>query len=229
MNQIFRCLIVVTLTVVTVFLCYKFPNAATDPQTGLTLILPEEIPNHASYDREVSEVEKEWLPSDTGMLKRMYYPKDAISQNDALQRSISATLILSGSDQRSLHRPEVCLVAQGWSIKQATVKELTINGKKLRVKDLHLEMMQMQADDTLKKIQAHYVYWWVGSKTSTHDSLQRALISAKENMFYNRNTRWGYPSIMTYVYLDEGEERTAAQKRAYDFIEQYGSTFLKNY
>ena len=229
MNQIFRCLIVVALTVVTVFLCYKFPNAATDPQTGLTLILPEEIPNHMSFDREVSELEKEWLPSDTGMLKRMYYPKDAISQHDALQRSISATLILSGSDQRSLHRPEVCLVAQGWSIKHATVKELTINGKKLRIKDLHLEMMQMQADDTLKKIQAHYVYWWVGSKTSTHDSLQRALISAKENMLYNRNTRWGYPSIMTYVYLDKDEERAAAQKRAYDFIEQYGSTFLKNY
>jgi len=229
MTYIFKNLLVVILTVITVFLCYKFPNAATDSRTGLELVLPESIPHHISYEREISDLEKKWLPSDTGMLKRVYYPQDAVSAADAMSRSVSATLILSGSDQRSLHRPEVCLVSQGWTVKHYTVVPLKINGKVLKLKDLHLEMMQMQPDDTLKKIQAHYVYGWIGSKTSTHDTLQRALISAKENMFYNRNTRWGYPSVMTYVRLDEGEARTEAQKRAYDFYEEYGETFLKNY
>jgi len=229
MKAMLKSVLVLVLTGVTILLCYLFPNAATDSQTGMELVLPKVIPGHLAYDREVSELEKEWLPADTGMLKRVYYPKDAVSQADALGRSVSATLILSGSDQRSLHRPEVCLVSQGWTIKNQTVVPLEINGKRLKLKDLHLEMMQMQPDDTLKKIQAHYVYGWIGSKVSTHDSLQRALISAKENMFYNRNTRWGYPSVMTYVRLDEGEERAAAQKRAYDFYEEYGEVFLKNY
>jgi len=229
-RDLIKSFVILALTLVTVFLCHKFPNAAaTDMQTGLVLALPKEIPGHLAYDREVSPLEKKWLPADTGMLKRTYYPKSALDRATAIAESISATLILSGSDRRSLHRPEVCLVSQGWTIKNQTVKRLEVNGKALRVKDLHLEMMQAQEDDTLKKIQAHYVYWWVGSETSTHDTIQRALISAKENMFHNRNTRWGYPSIMTYVYLDKGEERQSAQQRAYDFIEDYGSTFLKNY
>ena len=229
MKQIIKSVVVVVLVAVTAGLCYKFPNAATDPSTGLELVLPETLPGHAFYDREVSALERKWLPSDTGMLKRVYYPKNSKTQEEAHLNSVSVTLILSGSDQRSLHRPEVCLVSQGWTVTDHTVKKLEINGKSLRVKDLHLEMQQLQADDSLKKIQAHYVYWWVGSKISTHDSMQRALITAKENMFHNRNTRWGYPSILTMVNREKGESREIAQQRAYEFIENYGSVFLKNY
>jgi len=66
MNQLFKSLFLLALTAITIFLCQKFPNAATDPKTGLELILPAEIPGHASFDREISDLEKEWLPSDTG-------------------------------------------------------------------------------------------------------------------------------------------------------------------
>jgi len=229
MNQVVKSVVVVILTGLTCLFCYLFPNAANDPQAGLELVLPEVFPDHVVYDREVSPEEKKWLPADTGMLKRVYYPKDAVSSDDAIYRSVSATLILSGSDQRSLHRPQVCLDGQGWAIRKQEVKELMINGKKLQVMDLHLEMNQVQADESLKLIQAHYVYSWIGSKTNTPHAKKRAIISAKENMFYNRNTRWGYPSVMTYVNLDKGEKREAAQKRAYNFYEQYGTLFLKNY
>lgn len=221
--------LIVFLTGVTVWLCQMFPNAATDPQTGMVMKLPDQIPNHVAFSRDVSEEERVWLPSDTEMLKRVYYPKGATSQEQAVNQSLSATLILSGADQRSLHRPEVCLDGQGWAIVDQPVVELEVNGKPLKVKDLYLERTQSLDDKTLKKIRAHYVYWWVGSKVSTADTAQRALISAKENIFHNRNTRWGYPSIMVSVDGDSGEERKDAQARAYGFIQQYGAEFLKNY
>ena len=221
--------LIVFLTGVTVWLCQEFPNAATDPQSGMVMKLPKEIPGHVGFSREVSEEEKVWLPSDTEMLKMAYYPKNARSQEEAVNRSISATLILSGSDQRSLHRPEVCLDGQGWAITDQPIVQLEVNGKKLKVKDLHLQRTQTQEDKSLKTIKAHYIYWWVGSNVSTADTAKRALISVKENILHNRNTRWGYPSIMTYVDSDRGEEREDAQKRIYSFLENYGAGFLKNY
>lgn len=224
-----KSLFILALTGITAWLCHMFPNAATDPKTGMVMILPEVILNHNSYDREISEEEKHWLPSDTEMLKKTYYPKSAKSNPEAIGKSISATLILSGADQRSLHRPEICLDAQGWAIIDQPITELTVNDKKLKVKDLYLKRTETQDDKTKKVIKAHYVYWWEGSRSNTPDTFQRSLISAKENIFFNRNTRWGYPSIMTYVYTDGGEKREDAQKRAYDFIEQYGVSFLKNY
>ncbi len=221
--------LIVFLTGVTVWLCQTFPNAATDMQSGMIMNLPKELPGYTAFDRHVSEEEKAWLPSDTEMLKRAYYPVNAQSQNEALMKGISTTLILSGADQRSLHRPEVCLDGQGWSFVDQPIVTLEINGKKLKVKDLNLVRTEVQEDKTQKKIEAHYVYWWVGSEVSTADTAKRALISAKENIFYNRNTRWGYPSVMVYVDADRGETREDAQKRAYSFIEMYGETFLKNY
>ena len=225
----YRSGLIVLLTVTTSVLCYLFPNAATDQQTGMWMKLPKELPGHLAYDREVSDEEKYWLPADTQMLKRVYYPKNAKSRESAINQCTSVTLILSGSDQRSLHRPEVCLDGQGWAIVGEPVVELTVNGKTLKVKDLHLQKTFTAEDKTERVIEAHYVYWWVGSQVCTPDTTQRALISAKENIFHNRNTRWGYPSVMTHVDHQVGESREDAQQRAYSFIQNYGPEFLKSY
>ena len=128
--------IIVFLTGVTVWLCQTFPNAVDDPQTGLIMRLPDEIPEHVGYKREVSEEEKHWLPSDTEMLKRTYYPQNVNTKEEAINQSIAVTLIQSGSDQRSLHRPEVFLDGQGWTIVDQPVVKLEVNGKVLKVKDL---------------------------------------------------------------------------------------------
>lgn len=221
--------LIACLTGITVWLCQAFPNAAENSEPGLIMKLPEEVPGYIGFTREVSEVEKKWLPSDTEMVKKVFYPKGVQSQEEALNKSIAATLILSGSDKRSLHNPKHCLDGQGWKFVDKPVVSLEVNGKTLKVKDLYLEKTETLEDKSLRKVQAHYVYWWEGSHVSTPEIATRTLVSAKENIFENRNSRWGYPSIMTYVDLERGESRKDAQKRAYDFIQQYGTQFLKNY
>ena len=220
---------VLALAGVTVGLCVAFPNAATDPETGMVMRLPDRIPGCAAYEPPVSDEEKKWLPGDTGILKRMYYPEFATTSDEARQRSILATLILSGTDRRSLHRPEVCLDGQGWEIWDRKVETLQIGEETLEVMDFYLRKKVHQEDGTLKPVRAHYIYWWVGKSTSTPLDFERILITVMDNMFRNINNRWGYPSVMVNVDLESGESaEEEARKKAFDFIRDYGPMFQKS-
>ena len=58
----------------------------------------------------VSAVERAILPPDTG-----YSRKNYISVQDRAQQ-VFVSIVLSGRDRTSIHRPELCLVGQGWTI-----------------------------------------------------------------------------------------------------------------
>lgn len=216
-------ILVPLLTVVTVFLCNLFPNAADNSQAGMTLKLPKNIEGYVTKDIEPSSQELVWLPSDTGILKREYVPLD-----EKLFQRMYATLILSGSDQRSLHRPEVCLDGQGWEIVSYKFEELDVSGKPLEVKSLRLKKV-ITVEGQLKELNAVYVYTWVGSEITTSKSFMRALLSAYENIFFNRNTRWGYPAVMSYLPIDSDISLSQIEENCFDFYRDHGKVFLKKY
>ncbi|NIP94892.1 MAG: exosortase-associated EpsI family protein, partial [Akkermansiaceae bacterium] len=203
-----------------------FPNAATDPQTGMRLRLPESIPGYQSRRIEPRKLELKWLPPDTGILKRYYSPIDAESDYEGL----FATLILSGNDPRSLHKPEVCLDGQGWRIPRRQVVSLEVNGRDLEVMDFTIVTDQKSETGALVTVEAHYVYWWIGKDRSTPRDWDRIIYSDLDNLLRNVNNRWGYPSVM--VYVDPSKEREQAhkeaQERAYDFIRNYAPVFQKS-
>lgn len=213
---------------VTVGLCHIFPNAATTPESGLVLWLPDEILGSYSEERELSDEEKKILPPDTTKLSKSYIEK-YLPDDTARYRALSATLILAGADKRSLHKPEICLVAQGWTITKSEPVKLETKGGELEVMHLHLKR-QMQSESEKPVFQrAHYVYWWVARNESTAFSNKRLLISAYNNIFKNLNDRWGYPSIMVMTderYGDQGNEESI--QRAYDFINEHAPSFQKS-
>jgi len=63
-------------------------------------------------DAEITAVEREILPPDTGLSRRIY-----VSLHDFNQRVFLSNRGLSGRDRTSIHRPELCLVGQGWTIR----------------------------------------------------------------------------------------------------------------
>ena len=91
----------------------------------------------------MGEQEKKWLPSDTTYLK-MTYKEKGLNEALASYRALHATLIVAGSDSRSLHRPQVCLTAQGWAIAQKEVVALQTTGGELSI-------MNFQSDACCKK------------------------------------------------------------------------------
>lgn len=218
----------ICMATVTVVLCKVFPNAATSPESGLVMWLPDEIPGCRSVERELSREEKEILPPDTTKLSKSYIEK-YLPDNVARYRALSATLILAGADKRSLHKPEICLPAQGWTITRREPVKLMTTGGELEVMHLYLRR-QVQSDNGEVAFQrAHYVYWWVARHESTAFSNKRLIISTYNNIFKNLNDRWGYPSVMVMTderYGEEGHEE--AIQRAYAFIKEYAPTFQKS-
>ena len=119
--------------------CYILPNAKISNECGVIRKLPVDIPGYTSVAVEPTAEEKKWLPKSTMTLKRRYFPTDV---EPTAENAINVSLIISRGDKRSLHRPEVCMDGQGWSIPHKEVKTVTIDGKELQVMDLFLKRVQ---------------------------------------------------------------------------------------
>ena len=236
MGLMLRSGIFVAMTSVTVFCCYYFSNPSTDPSAGIVVWLPDEVPGYEIEMGNMGEMERKWLPIDTTYLKKTYR-EAGLSDNLANYRALHATLIVAGSDSRSLHRPQVCLTAQGWGIGKREVVSLQTKGGPLQVMNFHLDRLLRNEDGSLRRDEkgqeirqrAYYCYWWVGPKDSTPYDEQKVWLSVRNSIIAGRNERWAYPSAMVYVderFPEKGPEE--AKKRVYAFIQSYAPAFQKS-
>jgi hypothetical protein len=186
-----RNLILLGLVVFTAALCYFLPSSKVSNEVGVVLSLPENIQGYRSQLIEMSEKEKVWLPESTRYIKRSYYPE--WSEPNSFF-SVNMSLIVSGGDERSLHRPEVCMDGQGWSIPHKVVRKLSSEGREIEVMDLFLQRV---VDEQV--IRAHYYYFWVGRGISTSSYAEMKRLNVWDNFFKNVNHRWAYPGIFLYV------------------------------
>jgi hypothetical protein len=233
----FRTVAFVGMAVVAIICCYAFSNPPTNPSSGVVVWLPEDIPGCDGERGEMGKAEQKWLPKDTTYLSMTYrewgYPAAV-----ADYRAIRATLIVAGADSRSLHRPQVCLTAQGWTITKREVVTVPTKGGPLDVMDFHLAQHLRKEDGSLvldengEKIlrRAHYFYWWVGPARSTPSDEKKVWTSVWSSILRGENERWGYPSVLVFVDdrygLEDGEEE--ARYRAAEFIRDYAHTFQKS-
>ena len=231
--------VVMLLGAVTLTLCMCFPNAAENSESGMVLRLPgrDGVAGYVGILRAKSKEEEKWLPADTGLRKMLYVPLDVkvASEAEAMEKGISASLILSGMDRRSLHRPEVCLRAQGWRITSKDTVTIDVGEQELEVADFTIARKVNEPDGSIRDVRAHYLYWWIGAKRSTPSDFERILFTVLDNMFRNLNNRWGYPSVLVYADLKEGmtpdqitDADNAARERALSFVRQYAPIFQKS-
>ncbi|MDQ8188867.1 exosortase-associated EpsI family protein [Roseibacillus persicicus] len=232
MNLYKRTGIFAALAVLTLVCCKFFSEAETNPEAGIVVWLPENRLGFQVSTEQMGKEEKEWLPLDTTFLKRTYY-EGWLSRQRATERAVSATLIVAGADSRSLHRPQVCLRAQGWTIEKREVVSLETDGGPLEVMDFSLAQVIRREDgsayldangDSVYR-RANYVYWWVGPDSSTASDEERVWLEVWNSILKGRRERWAYPSVMVHVGADG---RPAAQKRAYDFIQEFAPHFQKS-
>ncbi len=195
--MIARAAILFALCVMTVLLCRFSPPPSGGDDAGVPAELPMVAGGFVGESEPPSEKEIELLPADTLIVKRLYRtPGRAIADRDLAHVS----LVIAGNDSRSIHRPEVCLDGQGWTITDSTVREVKlISGETLRVRDLAIEREVLLGDGTKLPLRAHYVYWFVGADVSTPNNLDRQLISLRDSVLRNVNHRWAYPSVMARV------------------------------
>lgn len=187
-----RELVVVLMAGITLYACHEGGTSKSVSESGILMNLPDQLLGMLGTPMTPSEGEKAILPKDTEIAKMQYkgYPTDILS----------AQIVLAGGEKRSIHRPEICLPAQGWTIEGSSVIPVELsNGHIIHVMRLTASrpiLLNSGAKTQLKNV---FYYWFVGHGVTTPYHLQRILMTNFDMVFHNTNHRWAYVVISAPV------------------------------
>jgi hypothetical protein len=184
-------------------------DAKGKPVRNQSVDLPEKVLDYESKDGPISDEELKVLPEDTLFGRRFYQAPDKFWVN--------VSVVLMGVDSRSIHKPEICLPSQGWTIEG---QPKTIQMDKPFPYDLPVQLvigskMLKTADGTMQPAKAIYVYWFVSEDELTADHLHRMWRMGSEMLRTGTLQRWAYVSCMAIC--SPGQEE-AAYERVKKFI-----------
>jgi EpsI family protein len=174
---------------------------------------PVELPTFVGTEwigrgAEVTAVERELLPADTGYARKSY-----VAVANPAQR-VFVSVVLSGRDRTSIHRPELCLVGQGWTIEGATRTNFSYPGASaagfaatlLRVKR---EVVTARGRAAVPELVA---YWFVDGERVVATNSGRIWRDAWNRLTRGRPDRWAYVLVQTGA--ADGEEAALARMQA---------------
>lgn len=183
---------VLALAAATLFLCFQGSKSLGVSESGVIMHLPSELQSMPGKPVDISESEKAILPGDTEMVKMAY--QGSIADN------VSVQIVLAGGEKRSIHRPEICLPAQGWTLDGGSVKTVKLaNGHDLQVMRLTARRPITLNNGSTAELQNIFYYWFVGSHATTPYHLQRILMTNLDMVFHNINHRWAYVVVSAPV------------------------------
>lgn len=142
---------------------------------------------------EVSVGERTLLPPDTVVVRKSY--------RDQAGDEIVVTVVISGNDQRSIHRPEQCLPAQGFEVKASRVMYVPVTGR------VPLAMTVMSSEN--KSNRMVMAYWFMGGGHETPSHFQRLGWMAWDNVLKGVRPRWAYVSLQM---PEQGREGSGTDK-----------------
>lgn len=206
-----RALVVAALAAGTGLLCEFSPAVTGGGEPGVVMRLPATLAGMVSEPREPDAVERRLLPRDTEFAKALYRtPGAAPGAGDA----VHCAVVLSGAERRSIHRPEVCLQGQGWTILESRVRSIGIGGgRELRVRDLLIRREVVLGDGTRRPLRAHFFYWFAGQDRATPDHLERIWLTLRDNITRGVNHRWAYVSVLALVTEDLAPREVGERSR----------------
>lgn len=204
--------------------------AATDisfqvAKPGVRLELPLTMGDYQGREFDMTAKEKNLLDEGVKLVRNVYA--------SATGRQFMATVILSGFEKRSLHRPEVCLPNQGWTVTDRTQMPIHLADDR----EITVMMMRIFRDSEPQpgvrlRTRAVNFYWYIGSDgTTCPEHYEHVLLSYVDSIFRNIQHRWAMASI--YVPLPEqlvGKEdpfvELSAVEDTREFIAQLAPRFM---
>jgi exosortase len=159
---------------------------------------PVELPTFLGSDwigkrTEVTEVERQLLPPDTGFSRKTY-----VSLADSSKQAL-LSIVLSGRDRTSIHRPELCLVGQGWTILGSSVRSFGYPG---RASPFPATVLRIEntvvANGVRMKVPGLAAYYFVGGDFIVATHWERLARDAWNRVVHGRADRWAYVLVLTY-------------------------------
>jgi hypothetical protein len=173
----------------------------TNRVADVTVALPENVLAYLSQPVPVSDQELSRFPKDTTLGKRRYSITNI--------PPVDLTVVLMGQDRTSLHKPEFCLVGQGWTIDETEMVNIPLQ----RPRTYDLAAMKMISSIRVKDeagnpmmVRGVYIYWFVadGKLTPSHD--KRMWSMAKGLLRTGVLERWAYVSYFSSCLPGHEEE-----------------------
>jgi hypothetical protein len=132
---------------------------------------------------------EEWkeLPKDTKFLKTRYE-----GENKA---SLFVSVVLSGQDRESIHRPERCLIGQGFTITASRVVPVSLpGGRNIRLMVLE-NQREIRTPNGTETYYGYYSYWFVGVGRETHSHWSRMFWLAWDRIVHSVSHQWAYVAV----------------------------------
>jgi len=160
---------------------------------GIVLDLPETVGEWTGRDMKIGDNEVAILGPGTEFARKAY--------TNGRGDELAVTIVLAGHDMNtSIHRPERCLVAQGWSLTSAPTVQIAVPGRgKLDAKQLKVvKVVQLEGGQQIPISNLNY-YWFVGRTGTTASHFQRWLIDKGDRLFRGYNQRWAYFTVASTI------------------------------
>ncbi len=145
-------------------------------------------PSCGSMMADISIGERLSLPRDTPIFRKVYSAPD--------RPDIQATLVFSGTERMSIHRPQVCLVSQGSRLVNEYPMQVRA-GPDRTIQTRVIEIVQEYTNAYNERVSeaAVFAYWYFSPERETSSHFTRLMWTAVDNALRNYRPRWGYVSI----------------------------------
>ena len=192
-RMITQAVTILVLAALTFGICASTDIRYLVARAGVTLNMPLQVDGFQGREIEVQAKEKKALDEGVKLVRFGYL-------NDK-GRKVIASVVLSGHLKRSLHRPEVCLPGQGWTIVESKpVGVPAANGHSFDATYLRIFIDQMDENGRRVRQRGVNLYWYVGSDDTTcashYEHVAQTYLHA---IFRNLNHRWAMVSVFIPV------------------------------
>ncbi len=167
-----------------------------DPETGEKL-------------HTMSLVEYDALPHDTEFVKSIY--------TNSAGGQVFVSIVLSGRERDSIHRPQRCLVGQGSKILDTEYIDIPMQGRDpLEVCILKTMKRYRGQDGEMEAYYGYYAYWFVGRNRETASHYERMFWLAWDRVVHSVAHKWAYIAVSGDRL---GEESTAYRDQVTEFVQ----------
>ncbi len=183
---------------------------------GVQEALPLRIGNFQGWQGEADQRELNMLAEDVKIMRNYYILGGGANA--------MCSVVLSGAERRSLHRPEVCLPAQGWNVIDKSVT--TLHSEDNRDVDVMLVRMLRDfagPDGKARRVRALNVFFYVGSEgVTTPDYYDHVYKSYLHSLTRNINHRWALVSFyMPFSETEVGQDNPMVELGAIEELREF--------
>lgn len=137
----------------------------------------------------MNPAERSMLPADTGLVRARYV------RTSWPPLPVTASIVLSGNDRTSIHRPQVCMVAAGYQIENEQVVSIDLQNGSPPLEVTVLDMTHPGTADDPTPVHIFYAYWFIGKGRLCATHVQRMFWMAYDRIAHGVNHRWAYVAV----------------------------------